>query len=437
MFATRGLQRIAGALLVFLLPSVSVAGEINQANTAWILTATALVLFMTIPGLSLFYAGLVRSKNVLSVLMQCFALTCLMSILWFVVGYTMAFGSADEQGLFVGDFGNILFAAMNINSANGDIPSILFAAFQMTFAVITPALIVGAFAERMKFSSMLLFCSFWLLAVYAPVCHWVWGGGWLSQMGFLDFAGGAVVHITAGVAALVAALVIGNRRGFPQTPMMPHNLTMTVTGAGMLWVGWFGFNAGSALAADGSAAMALLVTHLSAAAGSLAWMACEWIRHGKPSVLGIVTGMVAGLGTITPASGSVGPAAALVIGLSAGVVCFYATMTIKQKLKIDDSLDVFPVHGVGGILGTLLVGVFCSTELGLFSGLGFGGDNATIAVQVKVQLIGIASTLAYTAVVTWVLLKLVDALLGLRVSEDEETEGLDIVLHDERGYDIK
>lgn len=437
MFATRGLQRIAGALLVFLLPSVSVAGEINQANTAWILTATALVLFMTIPGLSLFYAGLVRSKNVLSVLMQCFALTCLMSILWFVVGYTMAFGSADEQGLFVGDFGNILFAAMNINSANGDIPSILFAAFQMTFAVITPALIVGAFAERMKFSSMLLFCSFWLLAVYAPVCHWVWGGGWLSQMGFLDFAGGAVVHITAGVAALVAALVIGNRRGFPQTPMMPHNLTMTVTGAGMLWVGWFGFNAGSALAADGSAAMALLVTHLSAAAGSLAWMACEWIRHGKPSVLGIVTGMVAGLGTITPASGSVGPAAALVIGLSAGVVCFYATMTIKQKLKIDDSLDVFPVHGVGGILGTLLVGVFCSTELGLFSGLGFGGDNATIAAQVKVQLIGIASTLAYTAVVTWVLLKLVDALLGLRVSEDEETEGLDIVLHDERGYDIK
>ena len=437
MFATRGLQRIAGALLVFLLPSVSVAGEINQANTAWILTATALVLFMTIPGLSLFYAGLVRSKNVLSVLMQCFALTCLMSILWFVVGYTMAFGSADEQGLFVGDFGNILFAAMNINSANGDIPSILFAAFQMTFAVITPALIVGAFAERMKFSSMLLFCSFWLLAVYAPVCHWVWGGGWLSQMGFLDFAGGAVVHITAGVAALVAALVIGNRRGFPQTPMMPHNLTMTVTGAGMLWVGWFGFNAGSALAADGSAAMALLVTHLSAAAGSLAWMACEWIRHGKPSVLGIVTGMVAGLGTITPASGSVGPAAALVIGLSAGVVCFYATMTIKQKLKIDDSLDVFPVHGVGGILGTLLVGVFCSTELGLFSGLGFGGDNATISAQVKVQLIGIASTLAYTAVVTWVLLKLVDALLGLRVSEDEETEGLDIVLHDERGYDIK
>lgn len=437
MFATFPLQRVFYALAALFLPSVSFAGEINGANTAWILTATALVLFMTIPGLSLFYAGLVRSKNVLSVLMQCFALTCLMSILWFIVGYTMAFGSLDEQGMFLGDFGNVLFASMNVNSVNGDIPSILFAAFQMTFAVITPALIVGAFAERMKFSAMLLFSALWLLAVYAPVCHWVWGGGWLAEMGFLDFAGGAVVHITAGVAALVAALVIGNRRGFPQTAMMPHNMTMTVTGAGMLWVGWFGFNAGSALAADGSAAMALLVTHLSAAAGSLAWMACEWIRHGKPSVLGIVTGMVAGLGTITPASGSVGPAAALAIGLSAGVICFYATMTIKQKLKIDDSLDVFPVHGVGGILGTLLVGVFCSTDLGVFSGLGFGGDNGSIGEQLKVQAIGVVSTFVYTGVVSFVLLKLVDVVLGLRVTADEETEGLDIVLHDERGYDIK
>lgn len=437
MFATFPLQRVFYALAALFLPSVSFAGEINGANTAWILTATALVLFMTIPGLSLFYAGLVRSKNVLSVLMQCFALTCLMSILWFIVGYTMAFGSLDEQGMFLGDFGNVLFASMNVNSVNGDIPSILFAAFQMTFAVITPALIVGAFAERMRFSAMLLFSALWLLAVYAPVCHWVWGGGWLAEMGFLDFAGGAVVHITAGVAALVAALVIGNRRGFPQTAMMPHNMTMTVTGAGMLWVGWFGFNAGSALAADGSAAMALLVTHLSAAAGSLAWMACEWIRHGKPSVLGIVTGMVAGLGTITPASGSVGPAAALAIGLSAGVICFYATMTIKQRLKIDDSLDVFPVHGVGGILGTLLVGVFCSTDLGVFSGLGFGGDNGSIGEQLKVQAIGVVSTFVYTGVVSFVLLKLVDVVLGLRVTADEETEGLDIVLHDERGYDIK
>ena len=437
MSGINNLQRVLLASLFLAVPSLSFADDLNGANTAWILTATALVLFMTIPGLSLFYAGLVRSKNVLSVLMQCFTLTCLMSILWFVVGYTIAFGSLEEQGSFIGDFGNVLFAAMGVGSMNGDIPAVLFAAFQMTFAIITPALIVGAFAERMKFSSMLLFSSAWLLLVYAPVCHWVWGGGWLAEMGFLDFAGGAVVHITAAVAALVAALVIGNRRGFPTTVMMPHNMTMTVTGAGMLWVGWFGFNAGSALAADGSAAMALLVTHISAAAGSLAWMACEWIRHGKPSVLGIVTGMVAGLGTITPASGSVGPAAALVIGSCAGVICFFATLFIKRRLKIDDSLDVFPVHGIGGMLGTFLVGVFCSTELGVFSGLGFGGENTSIGEQVKVQVIGIVATLAYTAVVSWIILKVVDALLGLRVSADEETEGLDIVMHEERGYDIR
>lgn len=437
MSGKSNLQRVLLALPFLVVPSLSFAADLNGANTAWILTATALVLFMTIPGLSLFYAGLVRSKNVLSVLMQCFTLTCLMSILWFVVGYTIAFGSLEEQGSFIGDFGNVLFADMSVDSMNGDIPAVLFAAFQMTFAVITPALIVGAFAERMKFSSMLLFSSAWLLLVYAPVCHWVWGGGWLAEMGFLDFAGGAVVHITAAVAALVAALVIGNRNGFPTTVMMPNNMTMTVTGAGMLWVGWFGFNAGSALAADGSAAMALLVTHISAAAGSLAWMTCEWIKHGKPSVLGIVTGMVAGLGTITPASGSVGPAAALVIGTCAGVICFFATLFIKQRLKIDDSLDVFPVHGVGGMLGTLLVGVFCATDLGVFSGLGFGGDNGSIAEQLKVQVIGIVATLGYTAVVSWIILKLVDALLGLRVTADEETEGLDIVLHEERGYDIR
>ena len=437
MSGKSNLQRVLLALPFLVVPSLSFAADLNGANTAWILTATALVLFMTIPGLSLFYAGLVRSKNVLSVLMQCFTLTCLMSILWFVVGYTIAFGSLEEQGSFIGDFGNVLFADMSVDSMNGDIPAVLFAAFQMTFAVITPALIVGAFAERMKFSSMLLFSSAWLLLVYAPVCHWVWGGGWLAEMGFLDFAGGAVVHITAAVAALVAALVIGNRNGFPTTVMMPNNMTMTVTGAGMLWVGWFGFNAGSALAADGSAAMALLVTHISAAAGSLAWMTCEWVKHGKPSVLGIVTGMVAGLGTITPASGSVGPAAALVIGTCAGVICFFATLFIKQRLKIDDSLDVFPVHGVGGMRGTLLVGVFCATDLGVFSGLGFGGDNGSIAEQLKVQVIGIVATLGYTAVVSWIILKLVDALLGLRVTADEETEGLDIVLHEERGYDIR
>ncbi|HVK98418.1 MAG TPA: ammonium transporter [Dongiaceae bacterium] len=439
---SKTIRRLSQGILLSCVPAISFADEINpaainSANTAWMLTATALVLFMTIPGLSLFYAGLVRSKNVLSVLMHCFALTCAMSLLWFVVGYTLAFGSGVEQGDWIGDFGNILFAAVKLDSVTAGIPTSLFAIFQMTFAVITPALIVGAFAERMRFSAMLMFSVLWLLLVYAPVCHWVWGGGWLQDMGLLDFAGGTVVHITAGVAALVAALVLGPRKGFPTQAMMPHNLTMTVTGAGMLWVGWFGFNAGSAVAANGNAAMAMLVTHISAAAGSMAWMACEWIRHGKPSVLGIVTGMVAGLGTITPASGSVGPAAALVIGSCAGVLCFFMTMLIKKKLQIDDSLDVFPVHGVGGILGTLMAGVFCSPDLGLFSGLGFGAGNSSIADQLGVQAIGVISTFAYTAVVTWVLLKLVGMLVDLRVNAEEETEGLDIVLHDERGYDIR
>ncbi len=413
------------------------AGEVNGADTAWILTSTALVLFMTIPGLSLFYAGLVRVKNVLSVLMQCFALTCLMSLVWFLVGYTIAFGSDGvEQGRFIGDFGNVMFAAMSIDSVNGTIPASLFAIFQMTFAIITPALIVGAFAERMRFSAMLVFSTIWLIVVYAPVCHWVWGGGWLGEMGLQDFAGGTVVHITAAVAALVAAMMMGPRRGFGTVAMPPHNLTLTVAGAGMLWVGWFGFNAGSAVAADNSAAMAMLVTHLSAACGSLAWMAMEWIRHGKPSVLGIVTGMVAGLGTITPASGSVGPAGAVVIGLSAGVVCYFATNFLKNKLRIDDSLDVFPVHGVGGALGTILAGVFCSTQLGIFSGNGFSEGVTSIAGQLLIQGTGVVSTLVYTAVATFVILKVVDLLIGLRVDEEEETQGLDLVLHDERGYDL-
>ena len=413
------------------------ASDISGADTAWLLTATALVLFMTLPGLSLFYGGLVRVRNVLSVLMQCFALAALMSLVWFVAGYTLAFGSADvEQGAWVGDLGNLFLAGIAMDGVNGSIPDSLFVMFQMTFAVITPALIVGGFAERIRFSSMLLFSTAWLLLVYAPVCHWVWGGGWLGAMGLQDFAGGTVVHITAGVAALVAALMMGPRRGFGSVAMPPHNLTMTVTGAGMLWVGWFGFNAGSAVAADQSAAMAMLVTHLSAACGSLAWMAMEWLRHGKPSVLGIVTGMVAGLGTITPASGSVGPAAAVVIGLTAGVVCYFATITLKNRLKIDDSLDVFPVHGVGGILGTLMAGIFCSPNLGIFSGNGFSDGIDSIAGQLSVQATGVAATFAYTLVVTWVLFKVVDALLGLRVDDDEETIGLDLVLHDERGYDL-
>ena len=413
------------------------ADEINGADTAWMLTSTALVLFMTIPGLSLFYGGLVRVKNVLSVLMQCFALTCLMSLVWFVVGYTIAFGSDGvEQGKFIGDFGNIMFASISMDTVNGGIPATLFAIFQMTFAIITPALIVGGFAERMRFSAMLLFSTIWLIVVYSPICHWVWGGGWLGQMGLQDFAGGTVVHITAAVAALVAAIMMGPRKGFGTTAMPPHNLTMTVTGAGMLWVGWFGFNAGSAVAADNSAAMAMLVTHLSASCGALAWMAMEWVRHGKPSVLGMVTGMVAGLGTITPASGSVGPAGAVIIGLSAGVVCYFATNYLKNALKVDDSLDVFPVHGVGGVLGTILAGIFCSTQLGIFSGNGFSDGVDSIGGQLMIQATGVVATFVYTLVATWIILKAVDMLVGLRVDDDEETQGLDLVLHDERGYDL-
>ena len=431
MTSARGL--VVVALASFSAPSFAA----DTGHTAWMLTATALVLFMTIPGLSLFYAGLVRAKNVLSVLMQCFAITGLMSVLWFIAGYTIAFGTDGvAAGPYLGDMGNMFLANVSMDSMRNGIPETLFVMFQMTFAVITPALIVGGFAERMKFSAMLLFSAAWMLLVYAPVCHWVWGGGWLGDMGLQDFAGGTVVHITAGVAALVAAMMMGPRRGFGATAMPPHNLTMTVTGAGMLWVGWFGFNAGSALAADNSAAMAMLVTHLSAACGSLAWMTMEWIRHGKPSVLGIVTGMVAGLGTITPASGSVGPAAAVVIGLAAGVVCYFATITLKNTLKIDDSLDVFPVHGVGGILGTVLAGVFCAPGIGILSGNGFSDGISSIGGQLYVQVFGVVVTFAFALIGSWVLLKVVDSLIGLRVDEEQETEGLDLVLHDERGYDL-
>ena len=406
----------------------------DSGDTAWILTATALILFMTLPGLSFFYGGLVRSKNVLSVLMQCFAIACGASLIWLIAGYSLAFG---EGNAFIGDFSNMFLANTDKSSLSGTLPEPLFFMFQMTFAIITPALMVGGFAERMKFSSVLVFSLAWLVLVYLPVCHWVWGGGWLAQIGLLDFAGGTVVHITAGVGALVAAMYIKNRHGYGSASMIPHNLTMTVGGAGMLWVGWFGFNGGSAVAANGDAAMAMLVTHVSAAAGSLAWMTIEWVKYGKPSVLGIVTGMVAGLGTITPASGYVGPAAALVIGLTAGCVCFYFTNLIKQKWKIDDSLDVFPVHGIGGILGTFLAGIFCSPDLGIFSGYGFGGDNTSIGEQLGVQMVGIFATFVYTAVVSLVLLKLVDMLTkGIRVTAEHEQQGLDISSHEERGYNL-
>jgi len=431
------LKTLSLTLLAMLaLPGLSFAGEAGAAagDTAWMLTATALVLFMTLPGLALFYGGLVRSKNVLSVLMQCFAIAGIVSILWLVIGYSLAFRPGNA---FIGDLGRMLMAGVGRDTLTGSIPEPLFMLFQMTFAIITPALVIGAFAERMRFSAMLLFSAIWLLLVYVPIAHWVWGGGWLQHMGLYDFAGGTVVHISAGVAALVAARVLGPRRGFPETAMTPHNMTMTVSGAGMLWVGWFGFNGGSALAADGNAAMAMLVTHIAASAGAMTWLAIEWLRFGKPSALGAVTGMVAGLGTITPGSGFVGPGGALVIGLVAGGVCFSATQYLKRVLQIDDSLDVFPVHGVGGTLGTLMAGVFSATSLGVFSGFGFAKGIHSMGGQVWVQLVGVLSTVAYTAVLTWGILKLVAWITsGLRVRPDQEIEGLDIVLHEERGYDI-
>lgn len=424
---------LAGAIGSLIGPTSLAAQEIDKADTSWMMTSTALVLFMTIPGLSLFYGGLVRTRNVLSVLMQCFAITCIASLVWFIVGYSIAFGDGNA---FVGGFDRLFLNSLLEGNVEGAIPESLFALYQMTFAVITPALIFGGFAERVKFGPVMLFSIIWLLLVYSPITHWVWDPqGWLYARGVLDFAGGTVVHITAGMASLVCALYLGPRTGFGRTAMPPHNLTMTVTGAGMLWVGWFGFNGGSALAANENASMAMLVTHLSASAGAVSWMLMEKVRFGKPSVLGIVTGMVAGLGTITPASGYVGPAGAVIIGLMAGFICFFATHTLKQRLKIDDSLDVFPVHGVGGIIGTFLAGFFASSEIGYLSGQGYA-SGVTMGEQLLVQLTAIFATMAYTVAITWAVLKFVDAVMGIRVTVEEETTGLDIVLHDERGYDL-
>ena len=427
-------SKLIVSLALLVVPSISLAQDLNGANTGWILTSTALVLFMTLPGLSLFYGGLVRTKNVLSVLMQCFAIAVSISILWLVVGYSIAFGPSDSA--YWGGLSRMFFSGIDINSMSGDIPETVFAAFQMTFAIITPALIVGAFVERIKFSSMLIFSILWTLLVYFPVANWVWGGGWLGSMGLIDFAGGTVVHVTAGVGALVTALVIGQRKEFGQSSTLPHNLTMSFTGAAMLWVGWFGFNAGSALAAAGAAGMALFVTHISAATGALTWMVIEWIKFGKPSGLGAITGMVAGLATITPASGSVGPAGGLLVGLAGGVVCYYATTYLKQNLKIDDSLDVFPVHGVGGMVGTFLAGILVSNNLGVFSGNGLA-DGMTIGSQVGVQVTGILATGIYTAIVTFILLKIVATLTsGIRITDEQEQVGCDITDHDEKGYSM-
>ena len=418
-------------LLSTLLFSVGIsADELNSGDTAWILTSTALVLFMTLPGLSLFYAGLVRSKNAISVLMQCFAIACIVSVAWVVYGYSLAF---TEGNGFIGGTSAFFLSGIGRDTlAPGTtMPHSLFVIFQMTFAIITPALVVGAFAERMKFGAMCLFSLLWFTAVYIPACHMIWGGGYLADV--KDFAGGLVVHLTCGVGALVIAIMLGPRRGFPSSAMPPHNRTMVVTGAAMLWVGWFGFNAGSSWAADGLAGMAMLVTHISAATGALTWMAIEWIKGGKPTIVGIATGMVAGLATITPAAGSVGPEGALLIGIMAGSICFYATQIVKGVIGIDDSLDVFPVHGVGGVIGIIMV-----SFLGVQGGfLGSSAGETWIPMeQFIIQLKGIAVIGGWTAVASWLILKLISSFTPLRVSEEEEYEGLDIAEHEERGYDL-
>ena len=420
-------------LLITLFSFLSInlyADGLDSGDTAWILTSTALVLFMTLPGLSLFYAGLVRSKNAISVLMQCFAIACIVSIAWVVYGYSLAF---TEGNAFIGGTSAFFLSGIGRETLAPDttMPHSLFVIFQMTFAIITPALVVGAFAERMKFGAMCLFSLLWFTAVYIPACHMIWGGGYLADV--KDFAGGLVVHLTCGVGALVTALVLGPRKGFPSTAMPPHNRTMVLTGAAMLWVGWFGFNAGSSWAADGLAGMAMLVTHISAATGALTWMAIEWIKGGKPTIVGIATGMVAGLATITPAAGSVGPEGALLIGLMAGSICFYATRAVKGVFGIDDSLDVFPVHGIGGIIGIIMVS-FVGVQGGF---LGSSAGETWIPMeQFIIQLKGIAVIGLWTAVASWIILKILGSLMPLRVTEEEEYEGLDVTEHEERSYDL-
>ena len=410
-------------------PRIAWAQELNSGDTAWMLTSSVLVLFMTIPGLSLFYAGLVRAKNVLSVMMQCFAITCLVTILWTVFVYGLAFGDGGGLNAFIG-MGKVFLAGVDVDTVDGTIPESVFQMFQLTFAIITPALIVGAFAERMKFSTMMVFMAVWVTLVYAPIAHWVWGGGWLGEMGVLDFAGGTVVHINAGVAALVLCIVLGKREGYPSTPMTPNSLVLTVVGASMLWVGWFGFNAGSQLAADGVAGMAMAVTHIATATAAFTWMMVEWMSHGKPSALGIATGAVAGLVAITPASGTVGPVGALGIGLAAGALCYWASSRLKRSMGYDDSLDVFGVHGVGGFVGAILTGVFTAEMFG-----GSGLENG-IGSQLGLQFIGAGATIAYSGVMTLIIVKVLDGVMGLRVTSEEEAGGLDLALHDERGFNL-
>ncbi|MDP3846898.1 MAG: ammonium transporter [Pseudomonas sp.] len=440
------LRKVAGlgALLSLVTPGLAMADEVvlNSGDTSWMLISSILVLLMTIPGLALFYGGMVRSKNVLSVMMQCFAITGLISILWVVYGYSIAFDTIGMEAQvtnlnsFVGGLSKAFLSGITPASLTMTVPESVFVMFQMTFAIITPALIVGAFAERMKFSAMLIFMGVWFTLVYAPIAHMVWSGagGFLWDMGVIDFAGGTVVHINAGVAGLVACLVLGKRKGFPTTSMAPHNLGYTLVGAAMLWVGWFGFNAGSAVAANGTAGMAMLVTQIATAAAALGWMFAEWLTHGKPSALGIASGVVAGLVAITPAAGTCGPMGAIVIGLSSGVICFFCATSLKRKLGYDDSLDAFGVHGIGGIVGALLTGVFAAPALGGFGAM-FSEEN-TILDQFITQAKGVGFTVLYTAIVTYVILKLIDLVMGLRVTEEEETVGLDLALHNERGYNL-
>ena len=422
---------VPAAILVLLLPQGAFAqgaDQLSRGDTAWILTATALVLFMTLPGLALFYGGLVRVRNLLSVLMHCFAVACLMSILWVVGVYSLAFGDGGAANAWIGSLDKAFLSGIGLDTLSGSLPESVFFMFQMTFAIITPALIVGAYVERIRFSVVLLFSAVWLVLVYAPVCHWIWGGGWLAERGVKDFAGGLVVHVTAGVSALVIAKRLGGRRGFPRDITPPHHPGLTMIGAAMLWVGWFGFNAGSALAADGAAAMAMTVTHISAATASIVWMCIEWIKHGKPSLVGIVTGMVAGLATITPGSGFVGPAGALVFGFLAGLVCYWCVNFIKHRVQIDDSLDVFAVHGVGGALGILLTSFFGAEALG-----GFGlGEGMTMGSQLGAQALGLVVVALWSLVISWILVRVLDAVIGIRVSEEDEIEGLDITAHGER-----
>jgi ammonium transporter, Amt family len=422
-----GAAALALSITAFAFPAS--AAELNGANTAWILTSTALVLFMTLPGLALFYGGLVQAKNVLSVLMHCFAIACMASVLWFVGVYSLAF---DEGNAWIGGLGKLMLSGVSFDSLSGDIPESVFFMFQMTFAIITPALIVGAYVERIRFSAVLMISALWLVFVYAPVCHWVWGGGWLAKMGVMDFAGGLVVHATAGTSALVIVKMLGTRTGFPSQLRPPHSPGMTMIGAAMLWVGWFGFNAGSALAANGSAGMAMAVTHISAATASLVWIVIEWLKFGKPSLIGVVTGMVAGLATITPASGFVGPLGGLCIGLMGGFICYGAVGLVKDKLGFDDSLDVFAVHGVGGILGTLAAAVFVSTSLG---GTGLP-EGVSIGDQLGVQLTGVVATVIWSIVATLIIVAITKAVCGLRASDDEMNEGLDLSYHGERDYNF-